>query len=336
MARKTVRDVSRRDFLLGAGAVGTAAVSGCVENVRSNPGGGDDGQVIVKGSSTVYLISDRIAQQFMGVDDENATADSTVATENNVNVTVDSTGTGGGFKNHFCPGASDINGASRPITDEELASCRDNDVEPVEFQVGRDALTVIVNNDADWVDCLTYEELSLIWRDEGGAKQWSDIRDEWPDEPIKLFGPASTSGTYDWFHGNVIGEEYDHTTDHEPNEKDNIIIRGVAGDQYAMGYLGFAYYTENSDRVKAVPVDGGSGGGCVPPTIENATDGSYPMTRPLFIYVNRQSLTRDPVFDFTSFYLEQAGTDLVSEVGYVPIDEETRDDNLAKLLLETP
>jgi len=334
MARKTVRDVSRRDFLLGAGAIGTAAVSGCVENVRSEPEG-DGGQVIVKGSSTVYLISDLMAEQFMGVDDESATVDSTVTPENNVNVTVDSTGTGGGFKNHFCPGASDINGASRPITEEERMSCGDNDVEPIEFQVGRDALTVAVNNEADWVDCLTYEELSQIWRDDG-VERWSDVREEWPDEPLKLFGPAPTSGTYDWFNNNVVGEEYNHTPDHEQTEEDNIIIQGIEDNPHAMGYFGFAYYSENRDRVKAVPVDDGSGEGCVDPTLENAQTGSYPMTRPLFIYVNRDALARDPVFEFTAFYLERAATDLVSEVGYVPVDEATRDDNLAKLMLERP
>lgn len=327
MARKTARDVSRRDFLLGAGAVGTAAVSGCVENVRSEPEGGSR-QVIVKGSSTVYLISDLMAQEFM---DEHG----------NVNVTVDPTGTGGGFKNHFCPGSSDVNGASRPITDEESQSCQSSGVEPIEFQVGRDALTVAVNNDAEWLfedgepTCLTYDELSMIWRD-GGVTRWSDVRSEWPDEEIKLFGPAPTSGTYDWFNNNVIGEEYDHTSEHEKTEEDNIIIQGVENDPHAMGYFGFAYYSENTDRVTAVPIDDGSGEGCVEPTLENARAGSYPMTRPLFIYVNRQSLATYSVFDFVAFYLENASTDLVSEVGYVPISEQQSEDNLRKLLRERP
>ncbi|WP_181684949.1 PstS family phosphate ABC transporter substrate-binding protein [Halorhabdus salina] len=322
MARETTCTVSRREFLLGAGAGGAVALSGCVENVRSDPDSGG-GQVIVKGSSTVYLISDLMAQEFMAPDDVN------------INVTVDSTGTGGGFKNFFCKDDSDVNGASRPITDEERTSCGESNVEPVEFQVGRDALTVAVNNEAEWVDCLTYEELSRIWRDER-VERWSDVREEWPDEPIKLFGPAPTSGTYDWFNNNVIGEDYDHTSEHEQTEKDNIIIQGIENDPYAMGYFGYAYYSENRDRVKAVPVDDGSGKGCVEPTLENAQAGSYPMTRPLFIYVNRQSLARDPVFEFISFYLEEAATGLVSEVGYVPVDEATRDDNLAKLMLERP
>lgn len=321
MARDPACTVSRREFLLGSSALGAGTLAGCVENVQSNATEGG-GQVIVKGSSTVYLISQRMAEQFME--------------DRNVNVTVDPTGTGGGFKNFFCPGESDINGASRLITAAERASCGNNDVDPVEFQIGRDALTVIVNNEAEWMDCLTYEELSQIWRDEGGAQRWSDVREEWPDEEIKLFGPAATSGTYDWFNEHVIGDEYNHTTDHEPNEKDNVIIRGIEGDPHAMGYLGYAYYTENTDRVKAVSIKENPGEECVEPTLENASTGTYPMTRPLFIYVNRAELDRDPVFDFTAFYLEHAATELVSDVGYVPVSESIRNDNLSKLLLERP
>jgi phosphate transport system substrate-binding protein len=318
MTRESACGVSRREFLIGSGALGGAALGGCVENVQSSSES-ERGQVIVKGSSTVFLISDSMAEEFMA--------------DNNVNVTVDATGTGGGFKNHFCRGNSDINGASRPVTEEELGQCRENDVEPVEFQVGRDALTVAVNNDADWVDCLTYEELSQIWR-EDGADLWSDVRDEWDDEEIKLFGPAPTSGTYDWFNNNVVGDEYRHTPNHEQTEEDSIIIQGVEDDPYAMGYFGYAYYTENSDRVKAVEIE--TEDGCVAPTLDNAVDGSYPMTRPLFIYVDRDSLADDDVFDFVSFYLKQSSTELVSEVGYVPASEDLRNDNLSKLLLERP
>jgi phosphate transport system substrate-binding protein len=291
-----------------------------MENVRSDSGGGRD-QVIVKGSSTVFLISDQMAQQFMA--------------NNDVNVTVDSTGTGGGFRNHFCSGTSDINGASRAITGEEQGNCADNDIEPIEFQVGRDALTVAVNTDADWIDGISYDELSQIWR-ENGVDRWSDVREEWPDEPIKLFGPAPTSGTYDWFGNNVVGEDYRHTSDHEQTEDDNIIIQGIENDPYAMGYLGFAYYTENSDRVKAVEIAADEDDGYVAPTLDNAVTGDYPMTRPLFIYVNRESLSRYGVFDFVAFYLENASTDLVSEVGYVPASEELSNQNLDKLLSERP
>jgi len=319
MTREIACDVSRRELLIGAGAVGSTVLGGCIENVRSDTG--SRGQVVVKGSSTVFLISDVMAQEYMR--------------DHNVNVTVDATGTGGGFKNHFCPGQSDINGASRPITEEEQSNCGSNNVEPVEFQIGKDALTVAVNNDADWVDCLSFSELSQIWR-EDGADTWSDVREEWPDEPIELFGPAPTSGTYDWFNNNVVGDEYRHTPDHEQTEEDNIIIQGIEGSDYAMGYFGYAYYSENSDRVKAVEVKSEETDGCVAPTLENAIDGSYPMTRPLFIYVNRESLNRPAVFDFVSFYLRNAATDLVSEVGYVPSSEQLRNENLLKIDLERP
>lgn len=322
MAREIACDVSRRELLLGAGGVGATVLSGCVENVQSASANDDRGQVVVKGSSTVYLISDQMREAFMS--------------DRNVNVTVDATGTGGGFKNHFCPGTSDINGASRPITEEEANSCGSNDVDPVEFQVGRDALTVAVNNGADWIgDGLTFEELSQIWRADG-ATRWSEIRDDWPDEQIKLYGPAATSGTFDWFNNNVIGESYNHTSDHEPSEEDNQIIQGIQDNTYAMGYFGFAYYSDNSDRVQAVPVAADADSDYVEPSLDNAIEGAYPMTRPLFIYVNRESLSRDAVFDFTAFYLENASTELVSEVGYVPSSEELRDENLAKLLRERP
>jgi len=321
MVREPVEGLSRRAFITSAGAAGAVALAGCTENTDGGGGGGGSdglsGEVIVTGSSTVFPISDTIAEQFMESNPE-------------VNVTVDATGSGGGFENNFCPGDSDINAASRPITDAEMENCTSNGVEPAEFQVASDALTVVVNKEADWVDCMTFEELSQIWRADG-AETWSDVRDEWPDEPLDLYGPASTSGTFDWFRENVVGEEYEHTADHEPTEDDNLIVQGVEDSQYAMGYLGFAYFRENSDRVKAVNVKAESGDECVEPTLENARSGSYPMTRPLFIYVSEQSLDRPEVAAFTEFYLENSATDLVSEIGYVPVNEEQRGNNLDKL-----
>jgi len=321
MPGEATRGISRRRFLLSAGAAGGVALGGCVENVENEPGTGDGGEVVVTGSSTVFPISDTMAQQFMA--------------NREVNVTVDSTGTGGGFRNHFCPGRSAINGASRPIQDSERENCGDNGVEPIEFEVAGDALTVAVNNTADWVDCVTFAELSEIWRD-GGAERWSDVRSEWPNEEIELFGPAPTSGTYDWFNGNVVGEEYDHTAEHEQTEEDNIILKGIEDNENALGYFGYAYYAENSDRVKALSVEREEGDGCTEPSLENAADGSYPMARPLYIYVDRAALERDAVYDFVAFYLKNAATDLVADIGYVPIDENTRDENLATLVLETP
>jgi phosphate transport system substrate-binding protein len=322
MPGQSNRGVSRRRFLASAGVVGVAAVGGCVENVQPEGDTDEVQDVVVTGSSTVYPVSDAMAGAYR--DDHE-----------NVSVTVDSTGTGGGFQNNFCPGTSVINGASRRIQEPELNTCRDNGVEPIEFQIGADALTVAVNNDLEAVDCMTFAELSQIWRQDG-ADTWADVRSEWPDEEIKLYGPPSTSGTFDWFNENVIGEEYDHTSDHQKTEKDDALVQGIEGDPYAMGYFGYAYYAEEGDRVKAVEIRRDEEGSCTPPSLENASDGSYPLARPLFIYVDRNALERTEVFEFVSFYLEEAATETVRDVGYVPIDEETRDENLAKLVRERP
>ena len=329
MTREITRGVSRRTFLKGAGATGALALAGCTQSTDGGDGGdggsggsggssggnGLSGQVIVKGSSTVFPISDSFAEVFMQENDS-------------VNVTVDSTGTGGGFANHFCPGSSDINGASRPIKDSEKEQCSSNDVTPVEFQVGGDALTMAVNNEADWVDCVTPDEMSQIWR-EDGAQRWSDVRSEWPDEEFTLFGPASTSGTFDWFNENIIGEDYRHTTRHQPTEEDEQIVQGIQDNPHAMGYFGYAYYKANSDLVTALEVDGGNG--CTVPSLANAKDGSYPMARPLYIYVSEEALQRDAVYEFVKFYIERAETENVQEIGYVPSSTEQRDENLEKL-----
>ncbi len=335
--------LSRRSVLLGAGATGALALAGCTSTVprkrdgadgsggggadgggpaTTTPGGGvtepDDtlsGEVIVKGSSTVFPISDTFAESFMEEHPE-------------VNVTVDSTGSGGGFKNHFCPGESDLNGASRPIKDSEVQQCGENDVEPVEFRIAGDALTVAVNEDADWVDCMTVDELSRIWR-EDGATRWSEVREDWPDEDITLFGPAATSGTFDWFNENVVGPDRRHTARHQPTEEDETIVSGIENNPHAMGYFGYAFYKANPDLVKAVEVDGGAG--CTPPGLENAKDGSYPLARPLFIYVARSALERDEVFEFMKYYLEAAASDAVADIGYVPSNTDLRDGNVGKL-----
>jgi len=311
---RELSSVSRREFVAGVGATGALALAGCQDTTGS---GGLKGEVIIKGSSTVFPISDKMAEDFM-------------EEHGNVNVTVDSTGTGGGFENHFCPGNSDLNGASRPIKDSEVEECNNNDVEPVEFEVAGDALTVAVNNNADWVDCMTFDELSQIWR-EDRVTMWSDVRDEWPDKEFNLFGPANTSGTYDWFNENVVGEEHGHTADHQSTEDDRQVVRGIQDNENAMGYFGYAYYSENSDQVKAVKIEAEKGDGCTKPSLANAKDGSYPMARPLFIYASKDSLQREEVYEFMKFYLNNAETDVVQNIGYVPSSTELRDENLSKL-----
>lgn len=321
---RTEATVSRRALLTAAGATGVAALAGCVRKTEDRPGGGgnggDDelsGSVTVTGSSTVYPVSLVMAEEFQ-------------KKHNLVNVSVDSTGTGGGFKNHFCTGNSDVNGASRPIQESEKEQCSGNGVTPVEFQIASDALTVAVNTEAKWVDCMSFDELAQIWKPDG-AQKWSEVRDGWPDEQIELFGPASTSGTFDWFTENVIGEAGAHRKDYEATEEDNIIIQGIEGSKFAMGYFGFSYYLENKDRVKAVEIKQKGSGDCIEPSIENAKSGDYPLARPLFIYPAKEALSNATVEAFIRFYIEKAETDLVADVGYVPISPELRDENLEEL-----
>lgn len=291
-----------------AGAIGLA---GCTRAL-----GSETGEVNIAGSSTVFPIAEAVASEFVQQNPE-------------VNVSVSQTGSGGGFSNFFCPGMTDLNNASRPIADEEQAQCATNDVEPIEFTVGTDALTVVVNPEADWVDCVTIDELREIWR-VGGAERWSDVREEWPDEEFELYGAATVSGTFDYFRETVIGEEANHRNDYSATEKDRTIVRGVQGSPYAMGYFGFSYYSENPDSIKALAIDNGDG--CVEPSLETAKSGEYrPLSRPLFTYAAKDQLAVPAVRDFVRFFINKAATDLVSDVGYVPITEEEKEENLNRL-----
>lgn len=250
-----------------------------------------------------------------------------------VNVNIQSTGSGGGFTNQFCPGQTDFNNASRPIQSQEEQQCESNGVTPVEFTVATDALTVIVNNDADWVDSLTVEQLRSIWSAESPPARWSDIDSSWPNEPLELFGPTDASGTYDYFIEAIIGEEGPgHRQDYSATEQDRTIVRGVEGSQYAMGYLGFAYYSENTGAVKALAIDDGDGP--VEPSLETAKSGEYaPLARPLFTYAKQESLSEPRVAEFARFWLENSTNQeiVADEVGYVPLDESEQSEMLNRL-----
>ncbi|WP_121741942.1 PstS family phosphate ABC transporter substrate-binding protein [Natronorubrum halophilum] len=306
---------TRRGFLATTGAVGTLALAGCSETDADEDEGGE---VVITGSSTVFPVSDEMAQRFM---DENP----------DINVPTDSTGSGGGFENHFCPGDSDINGASRPIKDEEESSCLDNDVTPVEFEIAGDALTMAVSPDNDWVDCMSFDEMAQIWQ-EDGAETWADVNDDWPDEEFELFGPDTTSGTFDWFTENVVGEAGNHRDDYEPTEDDNLIIQGLQDSPYAIGYFGYAYYQENQDAIKALEVKESEDDECGEPSLEAAQAGEYPMARPLFIYASEESIQREPVYDFLEFYLENSSESFIADdIGYVPSGDDVREENLSTL-----
>jgi len=320
--------VSRRKFLLTSGAVGAAGLAGCTENEGGGGdgggggGGGDgglSGTIDIAGSSTVFPLSTAMSERFTNEYDE-------------VDINVQSTGSGGGFANQFCPGRTDFNNASRPIQSEEQEACEANDVTPVELTVATDALTVVVNNDADWVDSMTVEELAELWSAESRPETWQEVNAERPDEPLELYGPSDASGTYDYFIEAIIGEEGGHRQDYSATEQDRTIIQGVEGSETAIGYLGFAYYTENSDRVKALGIDDGDGP--VEPSLENAKSGAYtPLARPLFTYAKQSALARDVVAEFARFWLENATSQeiVAGDVGYVPLNDEQQSEMLDRL-----
>jgi phosphate transport system substrate-binding protein len=236
-----------------------------------------------------------------------------------VQVTVGVSGTGGGFE-RFCRGETDLSNASRPIKDEEEEMCRENGVEHVEFQVANDALTVVVNKDNDWVDCLTVDQLRKIWEPGSKVASWRQVDPSFPDERLRLFGPGTDSGTFDYFTDEVVGEAGASRSDFSASEDDNVIVTGVSGQKGALGYFGFSYYEENQGSLKAVAIDGGDG--CVEPSVENAQNGTYaPLSRPLFVYAKTASFERPEVEEFIHFVLDNA-TDVAERSQYVPLTEE--------------
>jgi phosphate transport system substrate-binding protein len=273
------------------------------------------GAVKIDGSSTVYPITEAVAEEFIK---ENP----------RVQVTVGISGTGGGFKK-FCPGETDINDASRPIKQKELDVCAQNGIDFAELSVAFDGLSVLVNPTNDFVDYLTIEELNKIWSPESTVKYWDEVRPIWPHEEIVLFGPDTDSGTFDYFTDVVNGEEGVSRADYTASADDNVLVQGIAGEKYSLGYFGYAYYIENKDKLKAVPIDGGSGP--VAPSKETILTGEYaPLSRPLFIYVNKDSLKKPEVKAFIDYYLNK-GDELIEEVGYVRVDDATKSSNIDKI-----
>ena len=261
------------------------------------------GSVKIAGSSTVYPISVAVAEEFNRL-------------HPNVEIPVQSTGTGGGFKNFFIPGKTDINDASRPMKDSEKEAALANGIEALEIQVATDAITVVVSPEADWLDDITVEQLNMIWRPDNPAMKWSDVDPSWPAETIELYGPTSASGTFDYFTDEINGEEGASRSDYQGTEQDNTIVQAVSNSKYAMGYFGMAYYLENQGRVKALKVEG------VAPSLETAKSGQYtPLARPIFIYVSKPALERPEVEEYVRYYIKQTNTSLISDIGYVPLND---------------
>jgi phosphate transport system substrate-binding protein len=273
------------------------------------------GSVEADGSSTVGPITEAVAEEF------NAIA-------GDVEVTVNVSGTGGGFK-RFCAGETDLQNASRAIKDEEAAICAEAGIDYYEFEVAYDGLSVVVNPENDFVTCLTVAQLNQIWMKDSTVDSWNDVDASWPDQPIALYGPGTDSGTYDYFTAQINGEEGVSTENYTPSEDDNQLVQGVAGDANALGFFGLAYYEQNADILKLVQVDGGSG--CIAPSVETVIDGSYaPLSRPLYVYVTAESLTRPEVQEFMRFYIASVAL-LAEEVGYVDSPIETYLADQAKL-----
>ena len=266
------------------------------------------GEVRIDGSSTVYPISEAIAEEFL-------------YEQPRVKITVGISGTGGGFKK-FIRREIDINNASRKIKEAEHKACIDNDIAYIELMVAFDGLVVVVNKKNDWVDHFTVEELRKIWEPAAQNKvvRWNQIRSEWPDEAFHLYGPGIASGSYDYFTEALIGQSGASRGDFTASEDDNVLVKGIAGDKNAIGFFGFAYYEENRDKLKVIGVDDGNG--VIIPGLETIKSGVYsPLSRPVFIYVNDQAAGRPAVREFVNFYLNNADS-LVRETGYIPLPGE--------------
>jgi len=283
--------------LLVATLIALAMISGCVT--------GTGKEILVDGSSTVFPISQAVAEEFR-------------KERPDVQVPVGISGTGGGLK-RFVTGGIDVADASRRIKDSERDEAAANGIEYTEFTVAYDGLSIVVNSSNNFVFCLTTDELKRIWEPGSKLERWSQVRDGFPDRPLRLYGPDTDSGTFDYFTKAINGEEDASRSDYTASSDDNVLVQGVSGDLGSIGYFGFAYYTENREILKVLGVDNGTG--CVRPSVTTINDGSYsPLSRPMFIYVNNASLEHEYVQAFIRFYLSNAA-ELAEEVGYVGLPD---------------
>jgi phosphate transport system substrate-binding protein len=316
-----VRIRTTHRFVLGLHVVVAAAflTTGCDSANQANSAksakdevGAFAGAIKIHGSSTVYPISEAVAEEFSREYPE-------------AKITVGQSGTGGGMKK-FWQGEIDICDASRPIKDSELKLCREHGIEFVELKVAFDGLAIVVHPDNDWCDCLTVDQLKAIWEPASEVNSWSDLNPAWPTERIELYGPGTDSGTFEYFTEVIVGEAMASRTGYTASEDDNVLVTGVQSDKYALGYVGYAYFEENRDRLKLLAVDAGDGN-CIQPSVDSVRENAYrPLSRPLYIYVNKSSLNRPELKAFVEFYLSTAA-DLVADVGYVPVSDEVAAEN---------
>lgn len=292
-----------------------ASLASCGSKTENadNTASGLKGTISIDGSSTVYPITEAIAEEYRNEAPE-------------VKVTVGLSGTGGGFKK-FSRGEIDINNASRSIKSEEAEQCQLNNIQFVELTVAYDGLVVVVHPENNWVSDMTVAELKKIWEPDAQEKikYWNQIRPEWPKEEIHLYGAGVESGTYDYFTEAIVGKSHSSRGDYTGSEDDNVLVQGVSGDKYALGFFGLAYYEENAEKLKAVGIDDQNdtnGKGPILPSLETVRNKTYaPLSRPLFIYVNSKAAKRTEAVRFVEFYLQSAA-ELTKAVGYVPLTEE--------------
>ena len=266
--------------------------------------------VKIDGSSTVYPITEAVAEEFQKMK------------KNAVKVTVGISGTGGGFKK-FCRGETDLSNASRPILKKEMDDCKAAGIKYIELPVAFDALTVVVHPNNKFITQLTVDELKKMWEPaaQGKVMKWNQVNPAWPDAPIKLFGAGSDSGTFDYFTEAIVGKAKSSRGDYTASEDDNVLVQGVTRDVNSIGYFGFAYYVENSKKLKAVPIVEKAGKPAVLPSMDNVINGTYqPLARPIFIYVSAKSIDKPEVKEFVEYYLKHGGK-LAKEVKYVPLTE---------------
>jgi phosphate transport system substrate-binding protein len=273
------------------------------------------GTIDIDGSSTVFPITQAVAEEFHKV-------------HKDVQIPIGISGTGGGFK-RFVTGETAISDASRPIKPSEAETAQKNGIEYIELAVAYDGLSILVNRANSITDCLTTAELKKIWEPGSTVNNWSQVRAGFPDQPMRLYGPGTDSGTFDYFTEAINGKEDASRADYTASEDDNVLVQGIAGDRNALGYFGYAYYAENTDKLKLLGVDGGKG--CVKPSEQTINDGTYaPLSRPLFIYANKKALERPEVKAFVLFYLTNAAS-LSAEVGYVALPQKNYSDGLTKV-----
>lgn len=268
--------------------------------------GGSQQEIKIDGSGTVYPITEAVAEEFRKVDP-------------NIRVSVGSSGSGAGFKK-FTRGETDISNSSREISEEEKQLAAENGVEYQQFSIALDGISIVAHPDNDWVETLTPEELNQIWKADSDVQQWSDIREGWPDEDIRLYGPNTAHGTYDFFTEVINGESGASRTDYNAVADYNVAVQGISSDKYALGYFGLAYYEENADQLKLIAIDAGDGP--VEPSLETVKNNTYkPLSRSLYIYVAKDAAKRPAVQKFVGFYFDNAA-ELAQDVGYVPMPAE--------------